>query len=65
MVHGYSVTRQFYLELKAQCVAERVTAFRPHVGAKSVPQELGASSDVAWRRRRYFVQLSLYAVEEF
>ena len=31
------------------CFAERAAAFRPHVDAKSVPQELGASSSGAWR----------------
>ena len=30
-------------------VAERATVFRPHVGTKSVPQELGADSSGAWR----------------
>jgi len=41
------------------CVAERIAAFRPHAGIKSVPQELGAGSNGAWRRRLQLGELHL------
>jgi hypothetical protein len=51
---------------KAECVAERVVIFRPHVGTKSVPQELGADDNGAWRHRQCcFVVFVSYADDEF
>ena len=53
MMYGYSTS--VLSSAKAKSVAERVAIFRPHVGAKSVPQEFGADSNDAWRHRHIIV----------